>query len=250
MEATDDALKRLDEEMEELAEAAERQPKSSLVISFAMDAIENPEKTKDKGRPIFDDVEMISIRIPGDPDMRRRPVRPEDRQQYAKQYLAWKRNQAQESASGTPLAEWPPIKRSQAEEAKFLGIHTIEQLADVADVHLQRLGPGWLALRQKARDWLKEAQGGAELGKLRTELEDANHRIKVMEEMLAKQAAEIQGKVEATPHVVAPSSEVAELRAMVEKMIATKAEPLKVRRKPGPKSKAEKAAIAAANGEG
>jgi len=252
----DPNLARLDEGLEELMEAADRQPRSSLVIRFSTEAMENPEKSKEKGRPIYDDVEMISIRVPGDPDIRCRPVRPEDKQQYARQYLAWRRNQDQESSTGTPLAQWAPVKRSQVEEAKFLGVHTVEQLADVADVHLQKLGPGWIALRQKARDWLVSAKDGAALARMREELEEARHRISTMEKMLAKQAEELQSKpLEAASNVtIAPAKdpEVTELKAMVLQLMAQKSAapvaPTPPPKKRGRPSKAEIAARAAQNG--
>ena len=259
----DPSLARLDEDLTELLEAADRQPKSPMVVRFSIEAMENPDKSKEKGRPVFDDVEMISIRIPGDPDIRVRPVRADDKQQYAKQYLAFKQNQNQETSTGTPLAQWAPMKRSQVEEAKFLGVHTVEQLSEVADVHLQKLGPGWLALRQKARDWLVSANDGAALSKMRDELEEANRRIATMENMLAKQAAELQNKpLSATSTVtIAPAKdpEVAELKAMVakftqmmddraaDKTVATEVVP--PRRKPGRPSKADLAARAGQNGE-
>jgi hypothetical protein len=245
----DPTLANLDEGFQELMAAAERQPKSSLVIKFSMEAMENPEKTKNAGRPVYDDVEMISIRVPGDPDIRVRPVRPEDKQAHAKEYLAWKSNQSQEAASGTPLAQWALMKRSQVEEAKYLGIHTVEQLSDVSDANLQRLGPGWMALRQKARDWLASAKDGAELNKLREALDEATRRIATMETMLKRQGEELQGKAgEGAVPVPAKDPEVAALKAAVEALLAQKATPVKVRRKPGPKSKAEKAAMAAENG--
>ena len=217
----DPGLAALDEGMQELMEDANRQAPSRMVVSFALDAMENPEKSKEKGRHVFDDVEMISIRAPGAVDILRRPVRPEDKKTYAKEYLAWKTNQNQEAVSGTPLEQWPPVKKSQVLEARVAGILTVEQLSDVADVNLQRLGPGWMALRQKARDWLLAAKDGAAMSKLRDELDDAQNRIATMEKMLARQAAELQGKAtEAVTTVnVAPvkDPEVAALREMVEK---------------------------------
>ena len=251
----DPELAQLDEGMQELMAAAEKQTPSRMNVSFSLDAMENPEKSKEKGRPVFDDVEIISIRAPGAIDIIRRPVRPEDKKVYAKEYVGWKTNQSQEVASGTPLSQWPPLKKSQELEARTVGILTVEQLSEVADVHLQRLGPGWLALRQKARDWLLAAKDGATLAKLRDELDEAQHRIATMEQMLAKQAAELQGKDATTTVNVAPvkDPEVAELKAMVTQLMMQKtitAEPPKVRRKPGRKSNAEKAALAAAqNGE-
>lgn len=245
-----------------------RHPDDLLTIQFSLEPLENPTKSKEAGRPIFDDVEMISIRVPGDPDIRRHPVEAADRARFARHYEAWKRNENQEAVSGTPLVAWPMIKRSQVEEAKFFGLHTVEQLSDMADVNLQKLGPGWITLRQHAQDWLKKAQDGAILGKLRLELKERDERINALEDMLKRQAAELH-RPSNTPalSVVQPPSQsdiealkmqVAQLLARqatvitateVPKVTTTTTAPVPLKKKRGRPSKAEMAAREAAKGK-
>lgn len=235
----------------------QRSPDDNLSVRFSIEALENPAKTKEAGRPIFDETEMIEIRIPGDPDIRKRPVNEGDKVRFARHYDAWKRNQNQETVSGTPLSAWPLIKRSQVEEAKFFGVHTVEQLANIADVNLQRLGPGWPTLRQQSIDWLKKAEDGALLGKLRSELEERDRRINALEDMLKRQAAELHRPVN-QPGPAPVSPDVEALKMQVATLLARAAEPLPPppvepppKKKRGRPSKAEMAAREAAkNGKG
>jgi hypothetical protein len=202
----------------------QRSPDDNLSVRFSIEALENPAKSKEAGRPIFDETEIIEIRIPGDADVRKRAVNEGDRTRFARQYDAWKRNQNQETVSGTPLAAWPMMKRSQVEEAKFFGVHTVEQLANIADVNLQRLGPGWPSLRQQAVDWLKKAEDGALLGKLRAELEERDRRIDALEDMLKRQAAELHRNP--TNLTVLPSGDLETLKMKVAELLARTAEPI------------------------
>jgi hypothetical protein len=202
-----------DQDMMDLAGFAAEQKAERLSVKFTVEPQENPEKSKKAGRPIFDDVEMCEIRIPGDADVRRQPVTTELKQRFARQYLAFKSGQSQETASGTPLAAWALLKRSQVEEARYFGVHTVEQLSEVPDSNMNTLGPGWIDLRQKARDWLEAAADGAKLNELRSELLTATQRISTLEEMLTRQAAALQ-QAGVTPQT-APTAPPVDVQALV-----------------------------------
>lgn len=193
---------------------------SGLIVSFDYEAVENEEKSKVAGRLVCDEVEYVSIRIIGDADVRRRPATDEDRQQYAAQYEQFKRKQPQ-IGSGTPLANWahPKMNRARVMEAASIGIHSVEELAGLQDGYMAKLGPGWREIRQGAQDFLKQAAGGAVLNQLRSENDALKARLTTLEEMLAKQAATIQG---GAPAVAVPlpvaDDRIAKLEALVAQM--------------------------------
>ena len=219
------ALQTADEYMQEISALAELQKPSSLIVRFSIEAQEDEAASAKAGRPIFNDVEVLEVRVPGDIDVLRRNATENDRREYAKQYLAFQKSQSQETVSGTPLSVWAPMKRSQVEEARHFGIFTVQQLAQVPDNHMQRLGPGWITLRQTARDWEKAANDGAAVVSLRQELENATARIKTMEEMLKKQALELhRDPKDVLAPVPAPQDDkIARLEAMLMQVIAQKA---------------------------
>ena len=215
-----------DAEMMELAGLAETQDKERLAVHFLLEPQQDEEASKKAGRPIFTDVEVIEVRIPGDVDLRREVVNADHKRRFPKQYLAFKKNQSQEAASGTPLSAWPLLSRAQVEESKYLGAHTVEQLAEVSDGALQKFGPGWRTIRQQARDWLAKAADGALLARLRSELESRDAKIQTLEDMLNKQAtalaqAGINGdRPSLAPVQALPDPKMAELEAKLERLIA------------------------------
>lgn len=190
----------------------------ALGVQFVTDWKENHKETREKGRPIYDPVEICEIVIPGSTDKIRNIVTDKERFRFPRQYEAFKKNADQDIASGTPLAQWPLVTAGQVKELQFFGIRTVENLAGVADSALQRLGPGWLQLRQKAKDWLVSAKDGALVAKLRSENDEMRARMDAMEKMLQRQN-EVLNRPDGNP---APAMDplVAKLLAQVEALSA------------------------------
>lgn len=205
----------------------------ALGVRFLSEPQQNEAKTKEAGRPIFDDVEICEIRLPGSTDLVREVVSDAHRNRFRRQYAAFRQGNDQDSASGTPLAAWPLMTRAQVEEAKYFGVRTVEALAQTPDSGMQKLGAGWLAFRTKARDWLEAAQKGAVAAKLRDELLERDRRISALEQMMVKQAQEIaaaRGGGVLPAAESAPDATVVKLMAQVEALtqaIAAKPEPKK-----------------------
>jgi hypothetical protein len=176
------------DEMMDLAGLAKDQKPDALQVEFTIEPIENSEQTKKQGRPVSDYVEMITIRVPGEVDFRKEAVTEEHKRRFPRQYLAFHANESQEAASGTPISDWPQVSRAQVQEARHFGCVTVEQLAEATDAAMKALGPGWLTIRQKARDWLKSASDGSVLAKLRSELAERDARLETLEKMLTTQA--------------------------------------------------------------
>lgn len=159
----------------------------SALPRFYVKPVQNNFKTEQEGRPIFDDVEMVEILIPGD---RRATfdgrVTQSHKERWPRQYAAFK--QAQETPQeGTPLSEWAAITRSQAEELAYMNVRTVEALAGLSDQQLQNTIPmSGFALREKAQRFLEQARGAAPASKLAAE-----------NEALKAKNVELEGKVEA-----------------------------------------------------
>jgi hypothetical protein len=163
-----------------------------LLLQFFMQPIPNDEKSAKEGRPIFDDVEMIRIMVPGDKDsMICRPIHPDDKQRFSRQYQSWKANNDGDVIEGTPLSEWPVITRAQVEELKFFNVRTVEQLANISDAHSQKF-MGIQMLKQRAKDFL-EAAGGAAIGtELRRELEAKDAELEVLKQAVESLTAKVE----------------------------------------------------------
>lgn len=174
---------------------------SHLHVEFFTEAVHNVRESAEKGRPIYDDVEKVRIRIAGDPKSvlvapahsgsSMRDPQTNERLTYAKlhrgPYEAFKRNEAY-VGSGTPLSELTFLTASKRKELAGLNIHTAEALAGLDGANLNRLGMGARELKTQAEAWLSKSTGSAGITKLAAENEALKARLDAMEAMMAGNA--------------------------------------------------------------
>jgi hypothetical protein len=178
---------------------------SRLYVEFTMEAIHQTARSEEEGRPIFKDVPHVHIHFPGDRTKQIfRPVKfeddmqgPADPRRFPKQWAAFEAQQEQVQ-DGTPIEQWGPLTKSQAMEFKAMHIHTVEQLAGIADSNLSWLGAR--ELRDKAVAWLAQADSGkhamhlqAELDKRDADIEELKRQVKELA-TLAQAGAESKAK--------------------------------------------------------
>lgn len=167
-------------------------PDRRLFVEFDIKAVCNEEKSKEAGRPIYEDQEYVRIIIPGDKTTAiHKAVTPELRHMYADQYREWKTGGDQHATTGTPLAiwPWPGMTKSTVEELKHFKCYTVEQLAGLTDTVMARMGPGLVKLRSDAQEWLKSAAAAAPLAKVLGENDDLRARVAAQEQQLEKMNA-------------------------------------------------------------
>lgn len=127
---------------------------SHVFVTIYTDAVELKAESEKSGRPIFKDIPFIRITIPGDTNnIIERKLSEEDKRKYPLAWADYQRGEAQ-GFIGTPLEQWPQITRAQVKEAKYFECHTVEQLAGLSDSHCQKLGMGFMELREKAKVYL------------------------------------------------------------------------------------------------
>jgi len=157
---------------------------AGLFVQFYMEALHDEEASAQEGRPIYVDREFIKIIPVGDKNtVVCRPVKlnydgntPPDNERWPNQYQAFKNQQIQTN-EGTPLDQWPPISKSQVLMFKACNVHTVEQLAAVADNNLANLGMGARELQQRAVAFLSNAKDGAGTTQLIKENEELRMQI-------------------------------------------------------------------------
>ena len=156
-----------------------------------------PNKAKDvldpahADMPSSVDVLYIDIRQPGSRDPIIRPATAKDTNvDFPRHYNAFKSRTAPPT-EGFPLADWPGITRSQVEELSFFNIKTVEHLANMADVHTDKVR-GLVTLKQKAKvylDDLKDSAASNALVAMNKKLEATNaaleERLAIMEARFA-----------------------------------------------------------------
>lgn len=155
----------------------------NTIIQFYEREVQNAKKTLEAGRPIFEMKVYVRKITPGDTSLEiDRPIRPEDKTDYPVQWAAFEAKQTQK-VDGTPLEEWPLLTRSQIAELRALNILTVEHVATMNDTVAHRV-MGFHGMRQKAQEWLKNADKNS----LRDELKAKDEEIARQAEMLAEMA--------------------------------------------------------------
>jgi len=142
-----------------------KNPDSVLQVVFYSKPMPNEFESNKQGRPIFYDADFVKIMIPGDKDS---IIDTFAREDHKKRFpLHWAHYQNKHGGDsreiGTPLAQWPRLTASQAEELKGLKFFTVEAIAHASDAQLQKIGMAAgmapYAFREHAQRFLALAQG-------------------------------------------------------------------------------------------
>ncbi|MCP5087445.1 MAG: hypothetical protein GY952_11660 [Rhodobacteraceae bacterium] len=173
---------------------------SHLYVEFFMEAVENKKRSDQEGRPIFDDIEKIRIRMAGDrgtelvapansPSAFRDP-HTNRRLTYAEvhegPYKAFKSG-IEYTGEGTPISELPFITNARAKEFQALNIKTAEALAGLDGEALKRAGMGARELKNKAQAYIDNASGVAQV----TEISQENAALREQMAQLQEQMAQL-----------------------------------------------------------
>jgi hypothetical protein len=164
-----------------------------LYVFYYQGVLQNEHKTIAEGRPIFDDVECIRIIVPGDKNsVIDRPATMADKRRFSKQYEMFKAGKSEDAQTdGTPLTEWPFLSRGQVEELKYLGIRTVEHIAECRDDIATRVN-GMHALKRNAQVWLGKSKSAAEASKTAKLIDDQQAQIAALQEAVRDQSKRLQ----------------------------------------------------------
>lgn len=132
-----------------------------LNVGFFVDAELQPIPTEKEGRPIYKDVEFVSVIPAGDPKtVNCQRVEDRHKARWADIYEKFKRGVA-ETQQGTPLKEWPAVSSTQIRELEYFHVYTVEQLSTLSDEAIMRLGMGMRELVTKAKATIAKAANDA-----------------------------------------------------------------------------------------
>lgn len=134
---------------------------ATVYPQFFMDPIEDPIASEQAGRPIYREEERVKINMAGNPHFA--PifrVTAEHRERWPKEYEAFKKGH-EIAPDGTPLEQWPVLKRAMVLELKALNFLTVEQVAAMSDQAIQRIGMGGRRLKELAAAYLDDAKAQA-----------------------------------------------------------------------------------------
>lgn len=131
--------------------------------------------------PIYRKIEFVTIRVPGSHDFIHRPVMASDKVRFRAQYEAFK-NANGEALEGTPVATLPGVKDGVVRDLAYVGITTIEQLANVPDSLLKMMGGQ--SLKQQAQSWVSKNRKSSIVNQTNEALAERDAKIAELEAKL------------------------------------------------------------------
>lgn len=174
--------------------------KDLVFPQFKILTTRNDAKSKEMGRPIYDDLEVCEIRmaankqtvavfpahevsgwVDGEDGTRTEQTYA---MRYPDQYKKFKAGEAQ-AMSGTPLEELPFLTQSKRMELKALNIYTAEALSMLDGQNLKLLGIGGRELKNQAIAYLENAAGSADVTKLASDNALLKDQIAELREQMA-----------------------------------------------------------------
>ncbi len=148
---------------------------------FKTIAVQDEKASKEAGRPIFKETEVVEVRIAGDRNyapvfpahqmwMRQNGEEVTYAQRWPDAYARFKAGKEQ-VADGTPLSELPFLSEAKRAELRALKVYTAEALASLEGKQLAALGTLGRELKTQATAYLDSAKGGAGVAALAAEVE-------------------------------------------------------------------------------
>lgn len=158
-----------------------------LYVEFYLESVYQEFLSKKEGRQIYSDVPYIRILQPGGKSEINRPVRmepdgrgaPPDPERFPGQWVSFQNKQVQVQ-TGTPLEQWPILKKSQVEEFKAQRVYTVEQLAQLPDTVLHNFGMGGRGMRDQAIVFMNKAEEGKALSAANSRIEQLENQIEAL----------------------------------------------------------------------
>jgi len=189
---------------------------SHLHVEFFTEAVHNVRKSAEEGRPVYDDVEMVRIRVAGD-KLTTYVARANDpssvreaetgraipyKELHVGPYEAFQRGQTY-VGSGTPLSEVPFLTKAKVRELQLANVHTAEAFASLDGTNLTKLGMGARELRDQVRAWVEKINKNSDVAKLAGE----NEALKAQMEQMQAQIAMLMSGSSAGEKPVSASTE-------------------------------------------
>ena len=143
-------------------------PVSGKTVVFFR-AVQHPDKYQSdlQKRPVFREKIHI-VKITADVKLRiDRPVRETEKEEFALEWAQWEKTR-ESRVLGTSVESAPFLSDTQKEEFRAMKIFTVEQLAGLPDITLQKIMGGY-DLRKKAQLFIESGKDAEIIGQIRAE---------------------------------------------------------------------------------
>jgi hypothetical protein len=163
---------------------------------FYWDKMHNAAKSREHGRPWYDNVVMVRIGNPGERlNIVIRPATQGDKQRFALQWAQFQQ-QKEQRPEGTPLNCLFPENPAMIGNFEGAGVYTVEQLAGLSGNAIETLGMGTQGYVNQAQQYLANAEKGIRNSQLRKMQEDHEREVNALKHQLEEQGKRIDQLLE------------------------------------------------------
>ena len=180
----------------------EQNADARLQVRFYKRPVQQEAETLASGRPIYKEFDFVHICVAGDTLTEIDTyVLQSHKTRFPIQWANYQNRIGKDDQEviGTPVAEWPLVSKSQAEELRAMRFYTVEAIAGASDQQLQRMGMAAgmspYAFRDKAKSFLNLASDSAETDKRTQEINELKEELAKKAEENAKIKAETDAKM-------------------------------------------------------
>ena len=203
-------------------------PDDALRVEFYSGAVLQNFLSEQEGRPVYHDVVMTRIYIPGnDQTVIDRPMEEGDKIRFPRHWAFFESKTKDGDHPGTPISEMSGVTKAMAENMRVRGFYTVEQFAAASDHVLQNLGMNVgvspIAFRDQCKRFLGAAAEMAPTARLEAELKQRDAAMAAMQAQL-DQMAKMLAEKQNTPEIPAA------VAGMVEPTVETPSQTLRVPR--------------------
>ena len=172
---------------------------SALWVEFYSSAVLQTFLSEQEGRPIYHDVVMTRIRIPGnDTLVIDRPMEEGDKLRFPRHWAFFEAKNTDGGHPGTPIGEMPGVTKAMVENMRVRGFYTVEQFAAASDQVLNSLGMNVgvspVAFRDQCKRFLGAAADMAPTVRLEAELKQRDAAMAAMQAQLDQMAKMLADK--------------------------------------------------------
>lgn len=163
---------------------------------FYWDKMHNQAKSREAGRPWYDNVVMVRIGNPGERlNIVIRPATDQDKRRFALQWAQFQQ-QKEQRPEGTPLNCLFPENPAMIGNFEASGVYTVEQLAALSGNAIESLGMGTQGYVNQAQTYLTNAEKGIRNSQLRKMQEDHEREVNALKHQIAEQGKRIDQLLE------------------------------------------------------
>lgn len=142
-------------------------------------------KSKEEGRPIYDQDTMVEILIPGKMAPVTRKMIDADKERWPIQWFKFQK-MGETKIEGTPIEQFPQLTVAQVGVLKSINVLSIESLASLGDEHMIKLGPDGRMLKAKAERFIAAAKDSALVEKQAKRIDELEKSIEELKALIPK----------------------------------------------------------------